>query len=126
MSGASTPSPDRRGLGAAGEAIAATYLADLGMQIVARNWRCTLGEIDLVAREGDQIVFVEVRTRRGTAPPTESITVTKQQRMRLTAFTYLNTHNLLNVDWRIDVIAITMPRDNTAPLIEHLPYAVGE
>ena len=77
--------------GAAAEALAAGYLATRGLTIVQRNYRCRGGEIDLIARDGEVLVFVEVRLRRNRAFGTaaESITAAKRRRLRLAARHYL-------------------------------------
>jgi len=77
--------------GAAAEALAAEFLAERGLELVARNYRCRGGEIDLIARDGDTLVFVEVRLRRNTAfgGAGASITRTKRARMRHAATHYL-------------------------------------
>jgi putative endonuclease len=77
--------------GAAAEALAARYLATRGLTIVQRNYRCRGGEIDLIARDGEVLVFVEVRLRRNRAFGTaaESITAAKRRRLRLAARHYL-------------------------------------
>ncbi len=98
----------RRSLGQRGEQYAAQYLRDLGYAIQARNWRCAVGEIDLVAEKDDVLIFVEVRTRRGDrlGTPEESITRAKRARLIAAAQTYLDEHRQADRDWRIDVIAI--------------------
>jgi putative endonuclease len=90
--------------------VAARRLAALGYEIVARNWRCEAGEVDIVARDGETWVFVEVRTRRGRrfGTPEESITGAKQARLVQTASAYLAERGLDDVDWRIDVVAIEL------------------
>ena len=77
--------------GAAAEALAARFLTTRGLAIVARNYRCRGGEIDLVVRDGNTLVFVEVRLRRSQAfgGAAESITATKRRRLRLAAQHYL-------------------------------------
>lgn len=101
------------------------YLVQHGYHIVTRNWRCSLGELDLIATLGDQVVFVEVRSRRGHAPPLESITPTKQRRLRALAYAYLSAAEC-DPPWRIDVIAINVGSDGRVTALEHLEYAVGE
>ncbi|MDW8327493.1 MAG: YraN family protein [Anaerolineales bacterium] len=100
----------RIGLGRRGEALAAEKLTALGYQIVARNYRCPTGEIDLVARCGPAWVFVEVRTRRGVAfgTPEESLTPRKRRHLLTAAQTYLQEHALENVDWRVDLVAVQL------------------
>jgi putative endonuclease len=97
-------------LGRWGEDVAARHLTTLGYEIVARNWRCEAGEMDIVARDGKTWVFVEVRTRRGRrfGTPEESITSAKQARLIEVAGAYLAEHNLGDVGWRVDVVAIEL------------------
>ena len=98
----------RHTLGQRGEQYAAEYLSDRGYAIRARNWRCPVGEIDLVTEKDDRLIFVEVRTRRGDrlGTPEESITPAKRARLIAAAQTYLDEHGQTDRDWRIDVIAI--------------------
>jgi putative endonuclease len=100
----------RQHLGRRGEALAAERLAALGYTLVARNYRCAAGEIDLVARRGEAWVFVEVRTRRGGrfGTPEDSITLRKRQHLIAAAQTYLQAHQLADVAWRIDVVAVEL------------------
>ncbi len=99
-------------LGRRGEELAVAELTRQGYEIVARNWRCPAGEVDVVARRGGVWHLVEVRTRRGRefGTPEESLTPAKQQRMIDVALTYLGEHNLHDVDWRISLVAIEMNR----------------
>jgi putative endonuclease len=100
---------DHRGrLGERGEQIAAAYLQNQGYVILARNWRCPAGELDIVAREGGSLAFVEVRTRRGQrfGTPEESVTPQKQAKLVEVAQTYLQEAALSDQNWRIDVVAI--------------------
>jgi len=118
----------RKATGAHGEQLAADYLRRQGYEIVARNWRCAKGEVDIIAREGETLVFVEVRTRRGTrlGSPEESITPAKQARLVSVARTYLAETDCAADDWRIDVIAIVLDRRNRVARFNHLRWAVGE
>jgi putative endonuclease len=100
--------PDtRRRLGQWGEEQAARYLEARGCQVVAANWRCTAGEVDLVVREGAWLAFVEVRTRRGRAygTPEESITAAKLARMAAVAERDVYEQEWAG-DWRLDAAAI--------------------
>ncbi|WP_322494334.1 YraN family protein [Chloroflexus sp.] len=118
------PTPKRR-LGDHGEQIAAAYLEQRGYTMITRNWRCRSGEIDLVARDGDQIVFVEVRTRRDEYA-LESITAHKRQRLITLAYHYLAEHNISpTTDWRIDVIALTITGGSLV-VSDHIIAAIGE
>ncbi len=102
----------RQTLGRWGEDLAVHHLEQLGYEIVERNYRRPGGEIDIVAREGERWAFVEVRTRRGNAfgEPEESVTQRKQARLAATARLYLQEHDCGDVDWGIDVVAITIGR----------------
>lgn len=115
----------RTQLGEWGESLAAEHLAANGYEIVERNWRCTQGEIDLVVWAGLQLVFVEVKTRRGRAmgSPEESVTQRKAQRLIELARNYVAQMGR-EVDWRIDLVAVEL--DDAGRLIrcDHIPNAV--
>ena len=100
----------RVGLGRLGEKLAAERLETAGYEIVAHNYRCTSGEIDLIARHRGDWVFVEVRTRRGEkfGTPEESITPRKQAHLKAAAQTYLQQNQLSDVPWRVDVVAVEL------------------
>lgn len=116
----------RQKLGRRGEQIATIYLQRQGYVIVEQNWRCPFGEVDIVARDGDCLVFVEVRTWRpgpyGT--PEASITPRKQSKMLEVAQSYLQAARLDDVDWRIDVVAIEMDRVAQVKRLNHIRNAV--
>lgn len=118
----------RRTLGRLGESLAARELERRGYQIIARNWRCPVGEIDLVAERGDALVFVEVRTRRGDerGTPQESITPAKQAKLIETAQTYLSENGVEERDWRIDVVAVEMSPRGDLLRIDVIENAVEE
>jgi len=122
--------PDtRRALGAFGEAAAAAQLARQGYDLLERGWRCRLGEIDIVARRGDELVFVEVRAKRGTAQgsPEESITPAKQARLAALAHAYLDAHQIAPESaWRIDVVAVVIDHTGRVARLTHIEHAVGE
>lgn len=116
----------KKATGIQGETLAARYLERAGYTIVARNWRCALGELDIVAQHGEALVFVEVRTRR--ADSTEfafaSVGAGKQRKLAALAHTYLAQHALENVLWRIDVIAVALPF-RLPPIVEHVQDALN-
>jgi len=87
-------------------------LSRCGYDVVARNWRCQAGEVDVVAQRDEEWTFFEVRTRRGRefGTPEESLTPAKQQRMIDVARTYLAEHELNDVDWRVGLVAVEMNR----------------
>ena len=113
---------DQRGLGVRGEELAARHLAGAGLTVVERNVRLGPGEIDLVAREDGDLVFVEVKTRIGdaeTAPDT-AVTPTKLERLERLAEAYLDRAGTPDVPWRVDVVAIVLGRDGRTIQIDHL------
>ena len=116
----------RQRLGRLGEDLAARHLSAQGYEIVDRNWRCREGELDIVARDGECLAMVEVRTRRGRAlgSPEESITPAKQQRLIVLADAYVMAHDWSG-DWRIDVVAIEMDRRGKLLRIDHYENAVS-
>jgi putative endonuclease len=91
-----------------GETEARRFLERSGWVIVAVNWHCRYGEIDLIGRDRRAWVFVEVKTRRGHSfgLPEDAITPSKRHRLLRSAWTYLEENSLQGADWRIDVIAI--------------------
>ncbi len=113
----------RIALGKRGEQAASDHLPGDGYTIVAQNWRAPQGEFDLIARSGDLLVFVEVKTRKaGIEAAFESISARKRQILERTAYQYL-TENQLDSDWRIDVIAVTIASNGQVSL-EHVQDAL--
>ncbi len=137
-------------LGRQGEKLARQYLLDAGYRILATNYRCPWGEIDIIAQEGAELVFVEVRTRRSSdyGSPQESITPEKVEHLHAAAQDYLQNHapgpRPDELDWRIDLVSVRFNvkarfgadadadigvgvggvGGNKSPLIEHLKHAV--
>ena len=114
-----------RHLGQRGELLAAAHLRARGYAIVDVNWRCTRGELDIVARDGDTLVFVEVRARHTvtTDAAFESIGPRKRSRLISAAYAYLAAHKLDDCAWRVDVIAVAQP-PGRAPILEHVENAL--
>ncbi|MBD7998899.1 MULTISPECIES: YraN family protein [Oerskovia] len=108
-------------VGRYGEKVAARYLVDAGWVVLDRNWRGTRGELDLVARDGDVLVAVEVKTRRGTAygHPAEAVTPDKLARLRRLTGEWVATHPVRPASIRIDVVAVILPAAGAAH-VEHL------
>ncbi|MDD5092963.1 MAG: YraN family protein [Dehalococcoidia bacterium] len=119
-------SDSRQRLGAFGEREARDYLLKRGYEILESNFRCPIGEIDIVARDGDFLVFVEVRTRRGSefGTPEESITQAKKGKLVHLAQYYIQQHAGLPASWRIDVVAIEVGRNGKISRIELIENAV--
>ena len=108
-------------LGARGEQIAVAYLTDSGLSVLDRNWRCREGELDVVAREGDALVFCEVKTRRGIGygDPGEAVTAAKAGRIRVLAQRWLAAHDEHARDVRFDVVGVLVRPERPA-LLTHL------
>ncbi len=123
MNGAG-PKNDNKSLGVRGEEIATAYLKGRKFVILERNFRCKGGEVDIVAREGKTIVFVEVKTRRNEAfgPPQASVTPFKQRQISKAALTWLAKNLPDGGPARFDVVAILL-RAHAVPAIEHIPDA---
>lgn len=113
---------DKQALGAYGEELAAQYLRDAGMEILARNWRCRYGELDLIVREAGLTAFVEVKTRSGLGfgTPAEAVTFVKQQRIRRLALLWLAEQDGPWQRIRFDVVSV-MVRRGYRPTVEHRP-----
>ena len=111
-----------RGLGNRGEREAARFLRKRGYRILVRGYRTRRGEIDLIARDGDTLVFVEVKTRR-TGQPAEAVTPEKQRRLALAGLEFVKKYGLRGQRARFDVIAIVWPDDRRPPTIEHFRHA---
>ena len=114
-----------RWFGDAGERAAARFLRRLGFKIVCRQYRNEFGELDLIAIDGDWLVFVEVKTRRGDGKgtPAEAVTPEKQRRLTRTAGAFLKQRRLERFRSRFDVVGVTWQEGRRAPLIEHFPHA---
>src|SRR4051812_44367438 len=96
----------RMALGGYGEAQAARFLVELGMVVLDRNWRCDLGEVDLVLRDGSVLVFCEVKTRATEAfgSPLEAVTPAKVARLRRIAARWMHEHHVRAEEGRLDLV----------------------
>lgn len=96
-------------------------LESQGWQLLDRNWRCAAGEIDIVARDGDTVVFCEVKTRRSSrfGSPVEAVTAAKAARLRRLAGLWLRAHGGGVAEIRVDVMGIVVPRQGPCQ-VEHL------
>lgn len=114
----------RTRLGDRGEEAARRFLQARGYQILAAKYRCPRGEVDLVVRDGDELVFVEVRTRRSAAfgTPEESVTPAKVRHLLAACQHYLQQHQATDLPWRIDLVSVRVGRQGT--VIDHLRHAV--
>ena len=113
----------RDALGDRGENVAARYLRNQGYKIIVRNFRCDMGEIDIVARDGKTIVFVEVKTRAYDDPtPEEQVNTIKQHQLTKAGKFYLGRYGIPQPPARFDVVAIVWPQGRE-PQIRHTPNA---
>lgn len=98
----------RRAFGAAGEARAEAWYRSHGYRVLAQNWRCREGELDLVVARGRHVVFVEVKARRTDrfGAPIEAVTPAKQQRLRTLALRWLDVSGTRPASMRFDVVSI--------------------
>ncbi len=109
---------ERLELGKQGEALALEEIRRLGYRNIRKNYRCPLGEVDLVANDGDVLVFIEIKTRKGRSLgyAKEAVTPRKQKQLSKVALTYMKTNNCTDVSARFDVVAVTV--GDGAPRIE--------
>jgi putative endonuclease len=119
------PAPQKDPLGDRGENIAARELRNKGYKIIVRNFRCDMGEIDIIARDGTTLVFVEVKTRVDDVPsPQEQVNDAKQHQVTKAAKFYLTRYGVPQPPARFDVIAIVWPTGRS-PQITHIENAFG-
>ena len=121
------PTDTRRAIGINGEEVAARFLTRSGFAILDKNVRTRAGEIDLVAREGKTIVFVEVKTRRDLvepeAPPQASVHTRKQNRLGKLAQGYLKSKRIRQTSCRFDVVSVILNDEGGVKAIRHIPNA---
>jgi putative endonuclease len=115
-------------LGRFGEDVAAHYLSEAGLAIVERNWRCSAGELDIIATDGPVLVFCEVKTRSSLTfgSPAEAVTPVKAARIRRLGMQWLVENRDSSAQYwpelRFDVVSVLRRRDQP-PLVEHLADA---
>lgn len=114
---------NNRELGRRGEEKAVDYLKKRGYKVLARNYHTRYGELDIICKQGDALVFVEVKTRRSTnyGSPEEAITARKKEHLRKAAALYLESAKPSFRELRFDVIAILIEDDQER--INHIEYA---
>jgi putative endonuclease len=108
-------------VGAWGERLAAAHLVATGMVLLDRNWRGAAGEIDIIARDGDSVVFCEVKTRRGSTfgTPAEAVARAKVRRLRQLAAQWLAISGIRPREVRFDVVSV-LARRGDEPVIDHI------
>ena len=108
----------KKELGAKGEGIAVRYLKSRGYRILERNYRIRLGEIDIIAEQGADLVFIEVKTRSDTlfGSPFDSVTAPKQRQLSKVALEYISKHGCHNRPARFDVVGVLLRGANPTQL----------
>ena len=112
---------EKKELGKKGEELALRFLKKRGYRIVEKNYVCKMGEMDIIAKEKDTLVFVEVKTRTSTifGPPQLAVNPTKQMQLSKVALSYLKAKQLEDVKARFDVVAILLgPKGEKIELIK--------
>jgi len=119
---------NRQEVGKLGEKLARRFLKKKGYHIRETNFHCREGEIDIIARQGDYLVFVEVRTKSNLdfGTPEESITQAKKEKLIASSLAYINTHQNLPSLWRIDVVAIEVDDKGKIKRIALIENAIEE
>ncbi len=122
------PKAARQGLGRTGERLAAETLTGRGYHILEQNFRCPHGEIDLVAEDEHDLIFVEVKTRRGSGYglPEEAVTLRKQRKIVQVATYYLDLHACSERSWRVDVVAVQLSKNGKLEEIRVYQHAFAE
>lgn len=105
-------------LGSTGESLASEYLTSRGFKIVLRNYRCKFGEIDIIAKDADTLVFIEVKTRSSSrfGSPASAVTLKKQQQISKVASHYLQKENLFDSAIRFDVVSVIQPHSGSTTI----------
>ncbi|MDY7034734.1 MAG: YraN family protein [Thermodesulfobacteriota bacterium] len=105
---------ERIALGKLGEELALKKIKRLGYKCITRNYRCSMGEVDIIARDGDCLVFVEIKTRKGKSLryAKEAINERKKRQISRVALAYMKANNCCDVKSRFDVVAINLNQGN--------------
>jgi putative endonuclease len=117
----------RKELGDIGEKLARDFLKKKGYKTMETNYRCREGEVDIIARKRDCLVFIEVRTKASTGfgSPEESVTFAKKEKLISSALTYMSEHRDFPESWRIDLVAVELDPDGKATRIELIENAIS-
>lgn len=118
----------RKATGRAGEDLAAAHLLREGYRVLCRNFRSQLGELDIIAEDGDTVVFVEVRTRHSPSPvlPEETVNTPKMRRLVRLAEQYMSTQIREDRPWRVDVVAVELSPGGAVQRIELFQDALSD
>lgn len=112
---------ERRALGKKGEKLAQDYLKSKGYRILEANYRCSIGEIDIIAENKNRLAFIEVRTRssREYGTPEESITEVKKEKLASLCMEYINSHKVAK-EWHLDLVAVELSREGKIERLDHI------
>lgn len=122
----------RTKLGDWGEKQAVRFLVEKGYEIITTNYRCSYGEVDIVSMDGEELVFVEVRTRRpgNFGTPEESVSKHKLRRLMATCQVYLQISGQENKQWRVDLISVRLEKGRSknpnVERIDHLKHVLQQ
>ena len=121
------PKPFRFSLGDRGEVVACEFLRKKGYEVLEKNYKCTLGEIDVVARRRGRLAFIEVKTRTGTqfGTPQEAVDARKQEKLLQLAAWYLKAKKITDLPVSFDVVAVTW-KEGRAPEVRLIADAFGK
>ena len=121
-------SGNRKQTGGSAEDLAIKYLRKHDYKILETNFRCRYGEIDIITTKKDYLVFIEVRAKKNLSfgSPEESVTDIKKERLATLADYYLQTHQNLSAQWRIDVVAIELDSKNHVTRLDIIENAIEE
>ena len=116
----------RKTTGMIGEKLAADFLTKQGYCIIETNYRCKEGEVDIIAKDGEFLVFIEVRAKNSRAfgSPEESVTARKKQHLKNVAARYQEIHDGLPLQWRIDFVAVELDGTGKPTRLEVIKNAV--
>ncbi len=119
---------ERQAVGRRAEKAAERFLKRRGMRLVARNFSCPVGEVDLVFREGETYVFVEVRALgpRAAVSPRDTVGAKKRRRISRVADAFLASQRLRDIDVRFDIVEVYLDERQRPRRIEHFPDAFGD
>jgi len=119
---------DTSALGSVGEELARRYLVSKGYKILITNFTCPLGEIDVIAKEGGDLVFIEIKTRtsEGMGHPAEAVTRHKRCQIGKTAAYYLNRYGIRDVSCRFDVVCVRLAGDEAQFELIANAFGLGE
>ncbi|MBN2123556.1 MAG: YraN family protein [Deltaproteobacteria bacterium] len=104
---------ERQDLGRLGEGLALERIQQMGYRCIVRNYRCALGEVDLIARDGDTLVFIEIKTRKGRSLgyAKEAVDHRKRRQLSKVALAYMKENDCCNAKSRFDVVAVSLQED---------------